>query len=227
VQDSIIPLFNSHFVPQTALPLVYAAACGTLLTRARLSTPSLQVITTPFIRDVNPALNFGNPMSFADYSQDPLQLHALEELVHYQTDSAVTSESNAGIAGLMIQNQPQPAGNVYTLRGTAAGTLVVGGWTNVGAITWFNTLPQGVYAIVGAGFFSAGAIAGRFLIPGIPWRPGGPGIVTVTNRIAPLFRNGNLGVWGTFNNYALPGVEMLSGTADTVEEIYMDIMKIQ
>lgn len=226
VTDSYFTIQNGHFLPQRVISIIYAAAMGTLLTRSRISTPTLAVITSPFIRDISPALNVGNPQILANYSQDPLQVNPLEEVVMFQVDSAVTSESNAGVIGWLIQQSPQPAGNVYTIRGTAAATLVAGAWTNVGTITWQNQLPTGLYAVVGAVFFSAGCIAGRLILENVPYRPGGLGITSITGRTDPLFRFGNLGTWGQFHNYAMPQVEIASGSADTTEEIYLDLVKI-
>jgi hypothetical protein len=226
INDSYFTIQNNHFLPQRTSKILYAAAMGTLLTRCRISTPTLGVITSPFIRDISPALNVGNPQIFADYSADPLGVNALEEVVIFQTDSAVTSESNAAILGWDMGQSPQPAGTVFTIRGTATGTLVVGAWTSVGTITWQNQLPTGIYAVVGAIFQSAGAIAGRLILENTPYRPGGLAITTITNRTAPLFRLGGLGVWGQFHNYAMPLVEILSSSADTASEIYLDLMKI-
>lgn len=226
VQDSFLVITNSHFLPQRDYNILFAAAMGTLLTRARISTPTLLAITTPWLRDISPALGVGSPQIFANYSDAPIPMRGLEELIMLQTDSAVTSESNAAVGGISIQDSTVPPGRIYTLRGTAAGTLVAGAWTNVGAITWQNALPTGLYALVGANFFSAGAIAGRFIFENTPYRPGGLAVQSITARTDQLFRHGNLGVWGQFHNYAMPAVEMLSGSADTTEEIYADIIKI-
>lgn len=226
VTDSYFTIQNGHFLPQRAMSILFAAAMGTLLTRCRISTPTLNVITSPYIRDISPALNVGNPQIFANYSQDPLAVNPLEEVAIFQVDSAVTSESNAAVLGWNIQTMPQPAGNVYTIRGTAVGTLVAGVWTNVGTITWQNQLPTGLYAVVGAIFQSATAIAGRLILENTAYRPGGLGIITITNRTDPLFRMGGLGVWGQFHNYAMPQVEMAASAGDTAEEIYLDLVKV-
>lgn len=226
ITDSFFTIQNNHFLPQRTMAILYAAAMGTLLTRCRISTPTLNVITSPFIRDISPALNASDPQIFCNYSMDPLQVNPLEEVVVFQADSAVTSESNAAILGWQIQASPQPAGTVFTIRGTATGTLVAGVWSNVGAITWQNQLPTGIYAVVGAVFQSATGIAGRLILENIPYRPGGLAVITITRRTDPLFRLGNLGTWGTFHNYAMPLVEMLASAGDTTEEIYLDLVKI-
>lgn len=226
ITDSYFTIQNSHFLPQRTSKILFAASMGTLLTRSRISTPTLNVITSPYVRDISPALNVGNPQIFANYSLDPLQVSALEEVVVYHVDSAATSESNASILGWDMGQVAQPAGTVFTIRGTGVATLTAGAWTNIGTITWQNQLPTGLYAIVGAIFQSAGAIAGRLVLENTPYRPGGLAIITITNRTDQLFRNGNLGIWGQFHNYAMPQVELLSSSADTTEEVYLDLQKI-
>lgn len=224
--DTSLTIQNGHFLPQRPVQLVYWGAAGGLLTKVRLSTPTLVVITTPFLRDISVAQNFGSPMHFDELRQYPLTLTQLEEITAFVTQSAVTSTQNYVILGLMIQDSPAPAGQCYTIRGTATATLTANAWTNVSTITWQNTLPTGVYSVIGATFESANCVAGRLILENWPWRPGGLGIVGVGNLTNPLFRHGRLGDWGRFHSYVMPQVEMLSGVADTTEEITLDIVKV-
>jgi hypothetical protein len=207
------------------MQLWYAAYAALLVVRARLSSPTLNVVTSPYIRDVSLAVNVGNPQIVADYSENPLTIYPLEELAVLAANSAATSGVSLAVLGLMVQYMPAPAGQILTIRGTGAGTLVVNTWTNIGTITWQNTLPSGMYSIIGGEFFSAGATAGRFIVENQVWRPGGLGMILETNRTDKLFRHGRMGVWGTFHSYAMPTVEMISASADTAEVVYMDIIK--
>lgn len=224
--DGPLVIQNGHFLPQRPTDICYAAFCALLGTYARISTPTLAVITTPYFRDISLAVDFGNPQILADYSQDMLHLEALEEVVLFAKNSAATSGLSLGILGLMIQNIPQPAGRVYTIRGTAVATLTINAWTQLGTITWQNQLPTGIYAVVGAEAFSAGGKAFRLTFENQVWRPGGLAMLLETNRTHPLFRMGNLGTWGQFHNYAMPTFEMISASADTAEVVYMDIVRI-
>lgn len=224
--DSVMVIQNGHFLPQRPTQIVYAAYCALLVVRARISTPTLGVITSPYIRDISLAVDFGNPQIVDDYSQDPLSLAPLEEVTLFAANSAATSGVSLGLLGLMIQAIPQPAGNVYTIRGTGAATLVINAWTNCGVITWQNQLPTGIYSVVGAEAFSAGGKAFRMIFENQVWRPGGCAMILETNRTHPLFRMGNLGEWGRFHNYAMPTFEMVSASADTAEVFYMDLVKV-
>lgn len=224
--DASMTIQNGHFLPQRPIDIAFWGGASATMTKARLSSPTLAVITTPFLRDINVGANMGVPMRFADQSQDLIHLPQLEELAYLFTSTAAVAEQKYGFLGLMIQKVPQPAGSVYTIRGTAVGPLVANAWSNVGTITWTNQLPVGMYAIVGASFFSAGALAGRFIIENWPWRPGCFGVQALGNLTDRLFRNGNLGVWGQFPNYAMPQVEFFSASADASMEITMDLQKI-
>ena len=223
--DGALVIQNNHFLLQRPADICYMAFCALLGVYARITTPSLAVITTPYIRDISLAVDFGNPQILADYSGDMLHLDGLEELALLAKNSAATSGLSLAVLGMMIQAIPQPAGKIFTLRGTAVGALAINAWTNVGTITWQNQLPTGTYVVVGGEAFSAGAKAFRFIFENQVWRPGGLGMLLETNRTHPLFRMGNLGVWGTFKNYAMPTAEMISASADTAEVIYLDIMK--
>ena len=226
IADQVLVIQNGHFLPQRPTNILYAAFCALLGVRARLSSPTLAVITSPYIRDISLAVDFGNPQIIADYSQDPLMLAPLEELTLFATNSAATSGLSLGILGLDYGRQPQPAGNIYTIRGTATATLVINAWTQLGTITWQNSLPTGTYAIVGAEAFSAGGKAFRITCENQVPRPGGLATLLETNRTHPIFRMGNLGEWGRFHNYAMPTFEMISASADTAESVYLDLVKV-
>lgn len=224
--DGVLVIQNGHFLPQRPTDICYAAFCALLGTYARLSTPTLSVVTSPYIRDISLAVDFGNPQILDDYSSDMLHLEALEEVTLFAKNSAATSGLSLCVLGLMIQQMPQPAGRVYTIRGTAAATLVINAWTQLGTITWQNQLPTGMFAVVGAEAFSAGGKAFRLTFENQVWRPGGLAMILETNRTHSLFRLGNLGTWGQFHNYAMPTFEMISASADTAETVYMDIVRL-
>lgn len=224
--DGVLVIQNTHFLPQRPMRLLYAGVASLTMSRGRLSSPTLDVITSPFIRDINVAANMGDPQRLANYVSDPLQLSPLEELRYLHTHTSAIAEVNYGVVGLEWQQMPQPAGSVFTIRGTAVGTLVANAWTQVGVITFQNQLPTGTYACVGANFISAGCLAGRLTFENQVPRPGGLGVLSVGGRTDPIFRFGGLGTWGIFRNYAMPTVEILSVSADVAEEIYLDLVKI-
>lgn len=224
--DSQLTIQNNHVLPQRDVDLVFWGGASTTASRQRLQTPELTKVTSPFLRDLSVAANFGIPQRLADLRDTPIRLKGLEEIQVFHTHTAAGAEVNYAMLGLMMDFIPSPPGPVYTIRGTAAGTLVANAWTNCGTITWQNNLPTGRYAIIGGTFFSATAIAGRLALENLVWRPGALGIVGLGNPTDRMFRYGGLGVWGYFNNYAMPQAEFFASAADTAEEITLDIVRV-
>lgn len=224
VADQIISRRNGNFFPvqRYNMPFVYAG--GDELLRARLVTPEFRQFSSPYIRPVEPSDSPGDDPNVEDLRMNPLEIPQNEEISLQHTGSAAL-QPVVGMIGLQPRVVPLPPGRIYTMRGTATDTLVVGAWTDL-TVTWEDSLPRGTYAIVGMVPFSAGAIAARFILDNQVLRPGGLGITTETNRTHPMFLNGGLGVWGTFDNEAFPDIEMLSAVADTAETIYMQYMKV-
>lgn len=133
-------------------------------------------------------------------------------------------DGNYGIGNLM-------AAGMKTIRGTAAITATaLGNAWGAGAITFEQALPAGTYAVVGMKAFSATLIAARLIFPNQGARPGCIGYATPLTGVGaienPMFRNGNLGVWGTFSHTAPPQLEIMAAAADTTEEVYLDVVKV-
>jgi len=226
VTDGIWTIQNTHFLPANDwfLQAVYFGAATP--TRARLITPTFRQVTTPFIRPMNTDIVPGNLPGIADYRPSPLRLRGLEEI---QLMGLQTTGGAAVVAGVAIVSRggltPVPQGDIFTLRGTGTTTAVAGSWTQA-AITWQDTLPQGVFAVVGCTFFGATAIAGRLILEDQVDRPGGLGVSALDFNNEPMFLKGGLGIWGRFNSNRMPNVEYLCNAADTVQEVYLDIMRV-
>jgi hypothetical protein len=226
IADSIMLIQNGHFLPQNDMYLKYAYAGGLLLNKARIVTPSFRQLSTPYIRPTNLALLPLTNTPVADYSDKPLKLRALEEVQVNGLNSANTSGVYTAILGMgLMQKEPIPQGDIYTIRGTGTTTAVVNTWTQA-AITWQDTLPNGQYVCVGLNAIGATARAGRLIFQNQTWRPGSVANALVSDLPWYGFRNGNLGVWGAFAGNAMPNFEIICGAADTAQEIYMDFIRI-
>lgn len=226
VPDSILPINNSHFFPPSDLQLLYAYFGAAGANRARLISPAFRQITTPWMRPVGLAIVPGVQPLMADYRANPLTIRKFEEL---QLEGMQTTGGAAvvvGVAGLAISPPgPAPAGDIFTMRGTATGTLTAGGWTQV-TVTWQDSLPNGLYAVVGLQYIGVTALAARLIFNDQTWRPGCVGSGLVTSRPHPMFQLGGLGIWGRFNNNIMPNVECFANAADTAEEFYMDLIRV-
>lgn len=229
VADPVIPVTAAnHFLPQKDQPILYIGAASPNLQRARITTPSLALVTTPFIQPINQAATFGIPQRLADYSAQPLMLRALEEIALLVTQTGGAAEFVTGVAGLLYQFVPPMPGTVWTLRGTSSTAAVARVWTQL-TVTWQNQLPTATFAVVGNVHFSANAMASRLIFENQVPRPGSLSIQSLTNFNDRLFDGSSpetLGEWGRFHNYIMPLVEVLCNAADATHEVYLDIMRV-
>jgi hypothetical protein len=162
----------------------------------------------------------------ADYRGNPLRIKGLEEIAVEATHT--TAGGAVSTIGLWIADKPimpAPQGDVFTLRGTATTTLTANAWSLL-AITWQDSLPAGNYACVGLQVQGATAKLARMIFEDQINRPGCLGQTNVADNSHPIFRMGGLGTFGRFTSNRMPNVEVLAGAADTVQEIYMDIVRI-
>lgn len=226
IVDNFFTIQNNHFLPQRDTQVLFAAAMGATITRARLNTPTLGVTTSPHIMPISPLLSASSPQKIRWYDPTELKLSKLEELQVFATHSAAGAEQNVCVLGFDMGQLAEPPGGVFTIRGTSTVTLVANSWTNINPIVWQNTLPNGLYNVIGGVFVSASCIAGRVIFENTPYRPGAVGQLLITDWTNDIFRNGGLGVWGQFHNYAMPQIELLASAADTAETVFLDLVKV-
>lgn len=227
--DQLFTIRSNRFLFSQDLQMLYMAVMAADLTNARLDSPKLRNITNPFMLPVGNAVVPGTEPRVADLQREPLTLPANEELALQVTEATVLGSNITGIFGARISDQPIPGGSVFTLRGTAAGPAVVNTWTDIGDITFTNTLQAGQYAIVGAMVYSATGQGFRINFQGVDGqleRPGGIMGAAEDVQTHRIFRQGRLGLWGTFDNIILPRVEVLANAADAAFVIYWDLIPI-
>lgn len=226
ITDNQMTIQNSHIIPQRDTAILAAVAMGATITRGRLQTPKLLIPTTFNITPLSGVLGAGAIQRVCDIRDMPLMLRGLEELQVFITHTAAVAEQDACTLYLDQGQVPAPPGDMRTIRGTAAGPAVANSWTNIGTITWQNTLPTGLYSIVGGFAQSATGLAWRCILENQFWRPGAPAMQALTDLTDDAFRFGGLGQWGTFHNTAMPQIEFLSTAADAAFVVALDIIKI-
>jgi hypothetical protein len=213
---------NDIIVPGDFKFLWGATGIGPTLTRAQLTSPSLRRVLLEEVApiDVGAALPASPRKVFLDDAA-PLPLDGGEALDALITNTASDRET------VLVWLGPGPSRPIlqpsYTCRVTAAATLVAGTWTN-GALTFDQALPAGNWGIVGARFRSTNLIAFRFVFVGGTYRPGAIGYAATTSLDYDKFRNGNLGMWGTFRHNTPPTVDFLANGADAAETGELDLV---
>ena len=207
------------------------------LARTRLNSPSLLRTAYPFIMPMqSPAAssNAGYPNlqtvlprtpdpSLAVLLDNPIQLKCSEPLMIEMASAAAVNTDN-GVAVLWFCDEitPIPSGaklDAFWIHYivTAPASLAPGAWIP-SSIQFDQNLPQGAYAVIGFSHFGPSALAARLSFPGSPFKPGtlaqnGNGVAAVGSggaaRTHRVFTEGDLGILGTFQTFALPSVEIV------------------
>lgn len=223
--DQILTIQNNNFLPQTDMPILFAAGCSANLNRARIITPSFRGITTPYLRPISQAANFGYPQRVVDYSEENLVARRLEELQVNAVQTGAGAETVTVLVGLLTQREATPLGSCYTIRGTSTTAATSGAWSDI-TVTWQDILPQGTYAVIGGEVQSTNGLAFRVIFENQFFRPGGLSVTSLGNGADKLFRYGGLGTWGRFSSNAFPNIQVLAGGADAAHEVFLDLVKV-
>lgn len=230
---------SNMLVPPYAVNLLYAFGAITnasdVLANMRLSSPSL-VSRSPYeitvFNDLNgtPSTTYTMPEHApVDIVTSPISLAAGEALSAYMGSSGTTGSClHTGVVGLSDGQLQNPYQNmpIEVARYTNGSTLTAHAYTN-GALTVTNqTFRAGTYACVGMKYYGATAQAARLVMLDRALRPGCIGVTQRGHKGHPIFRQGNLGVWGQFSHVTLPTVDFLANAADTAQVVDLDVVKI-
>lgn len=227
MQDPTIFTFGKNArIPQTLSFLQGAAmlTAATTLTSAAVKTPSLRTRNDYYFEPLVNDDDFGSipPISWLD--KNPIPLTPGENMNFASQTDNTGAVAIQGFVWLSDGPPVQRMGDIFSVQFTTAITLAAGTWVN-GAITLRQQIPNGMYEVVGLRARGANLQAARIVFPGYPWRPGVPAVNAVSDIDLPQFRNGELGVWGTFDSDNLPSIDAL-GHTDTAQSYVMDIIKI-
>jgi hypothetical protein len=195
---------------------------------ARLSSPSLRVRGTfaiePFNTATAGAVEPATPAVVCDLRRIPLPLVRNENLVAEINSNPAAAQIQWVLVWFAAGPVAPVEGGIFTVRATNATTLVAGAWTN-GVLTFTEDLPRGRYQVVGMRARSAGLVAARLVFPGGIWRPGVLGTDAQSDLEHPMFRYGGLGAFGDFEDIEAPTVDFLSVSADTAQDVYLDLIQ--
>lgn len=214
--DVIVPALNQ---------IMGIYAIGTTLTNAQLQSPTLRRTVNIDIAPVEGASVPPTVPKFINNTKALIHLTTDEALDAFVTDTAAGAEQDTVLVWLTDGNFNLPAGDIFTVKATASTTLVAFSWTN-GSLTFTQALPAGRYSVVGMRAASAGLIAARLVFVGYQWRPGPIGFASQVLQDTQFFRWGYLGTWGDFAHNTPPTVDFFSSSADTSENIFLDLVKI-
>lgn len=225
IPDGTVAVSGNDIRVPVQLPNINFAAASinsaTATLRAQIQAPSLRSILNFDVPGIVNGLIYGNLPVCARMWNAPLALQGLEPLdVFIQNGAAVMNRAFLSLCDGPVK---PVTGKVFTVRATAAASLVTATWVN-SALTFLQTLPAGHYQVVGMKVWSANSCAARLFFVGGAWRPGCLTQNTEAQENWVDFRYGNTGVWGEFDNTTPPSIDIM-GITDTAEVVYLDLIK--
>jgi len=201
-------------------------AVGAQVDNAQIDSPTLRDVCLMDISPVDPNAEPSADPPGLVFFDSPAKLTRNEGL-RVLTDNNAAAAEDSHVFLALTNGAIQPVkGIIHRVKCTNTDTLTAGAWTN-GELTFSQTLPVGRYQIVGAYAASAGMVAFRFAPIGGRHRPGGIGGDTYDGRGLPGQRSGGWGVWLEFDSITPPSVDFYSISADTSQEVWIDLIKIR
>lgn len=225
IVDDIMTIQNNHFVLSQEHMLICAAAMSATISRAKLASPSMRQIASPYIRPViAAAIPPANPNLWV-LTQSPFRIPPFEEIQMQGTSGVAMTERFTGLIWLSDGYVPAPPGNIIPWRWTGTTAAVANTWTTVTA-TFADTIPTGLYSIVGSEHFSTNGQAHRWIIPNQLKRPGTVSMAANSSRQPYATNLQQFGLWGTFRSNDLPRPQVLCNGTDNSHEGYLYIQRI-
>ena len=234
VQDDVLtPSGTDRFlIPNEYNYIHWGFATGLNLSRARIVTPSLEVMKSDV--DMNPHADGNNLVTKA--SPSIWIPRRFIELVPSESIEVQTAEDGGGAtaqqAFVMLgtqENQPMAAGNIRVLRLDGTTTLTANQWTSV-TLTPESSLEAGRYQLVHFMLSGVSPIAARFLPQGGGFRPG----MFCSAAASPAQFDWNSSLWhmlGWFNmleftHITLPQIQVFAQAADTVQTVHAYVIRL-
>ena len=169
----------------------------------RLTSPELRKVGRIYITPINWLSDSdaepSDPVLVTDIHRNPRLLKRGEEL-QCEIDTNPSAAAFQWLFVVLGDGVQAPAtGEIFTVHATGTTTVTARAWSQV-TLTFTDILPVGRYAVVGMRYMGNSAIAGRLIVRGSGWRPGCIAHDGQASADHPLFRGGNLGIWGEFES---------------------------
>ena len=169
-----------------------------------------------------------SPARIVDLRDDPLVLVPSEQLTAELNSNPVAAQIQWVLVWFADAKPAPVTGPIMTARATVANALVAGAWT-LNTLTFDEQIPRGRYQVVGFRPMSTNMIAARLVIPGAGYRPGALAAANISDVTGDIFRMGNLGVLGEFEDVDNLQVESLAAAADAaaVQQYLVDMIQLR
>ena len=225
IPDPWLTVQNGHFLPHIPLYLYGGWFGGPNLSVVTLVTPRSRMIVPPRLYPIQAAATPPDRPHIFDRRRNPFTLNAVEEVSLLMTIGGTVAETDTAVMFWGTSLDPVPQGDLYTLHGTAPGTVVAGRWSLMVPV-WDQTIPAGNYAVVSTQHQSATAVAHRLFFKDQVMRPGFLSQSALGNITDPSYYYGGWGKLGEFNTTAYPTWEMLCSAADSGHDLNMTLVRV-
>ena len=220
VSEQIVRSTNSkYFVLSQDMKLIAAYTGASAIRRARVNSATLRQISPAYVTPLNATAGGGSDPNVMDLTGHGLMLRREEE-VSMQGVNAGVDNSTGGLLWISDGDMtPVPAGEArwinmeYAAIPTALSTYT---WLSTSYTFEAGSLPAGSYAVTGFVFKHEHAVAARLIFDRQVWRPGTLAINGTNNQLQKpheLFTSDKPGVWGVFETFSPPRLEVLLATA--------------
>lgn len=216
---------SSAFFAPPGGTIFAASAGGVNASRSRINTPVLRAVGLPYIAPLNTGVTSPSPPNIAIYGDFGPRPQPTDEVSVEATHTDAAPQIQFALMWFKFGGRQVPTGMIYRLRFTAAITGVIGSWAS-GAIVLDQNVPSGNYAIVGMDVFGTNLLAARLIFTGGGWRPGVQARNAVGSVPDKMWLSGRMGVFGEFDNTAIPQLEIYVEAANSAQEGYLDVVKI-
>lgn len=215
---------NNFILPQP-MRLRLNMALSADLQAIRINTPSLRTVGLPYLAPVNGSATIPSPLNLYNPGDYGPTIPVADEISIEGTQGNAGAQNVANLIWFTGPKKEVPSGQIYRLKYAATITGSAGVWAS-GSMTTNQTLPAGVYSIVGMDCQGTNLLAARLIFANGGWRPGCAGRNTLVQVPRPEFTNGDLGVYGEFDSVNTPNLEIFCIGACTAQTAYLDLIRI-
>jgi hypothetical protein len=225
--DNVFKIGSQNgFVLQEDMMLLGAYAGGIGISNPALKSPKLNQFNPLIITPSSLTQAVANAKQKALWPYRPFTFRNQEEV------TATVDNTNAGAQNMTLVTDfsngidPVPNGEELFVRFSSTTTAVANAWTLL-TFTLTQTLPEGVYALIGSEIFSTTGIAHRYTLWGQFYRPGFPSSTAQSNLQSDAIQTLQMGMGGQFSNVTLPNIEVLCSAADAAFTGFMRVIKVR
>lgn len=227
VSDQVLPPSGTTaFLSPRPMQLIGMFSAGANITDARVNAPSFRYVGFPHSGPLNVTLTVPSPPNLTWFGDDGPTFQVAEPITVQHSLGGAAPENEFTLLFFQTGKKMNYVGPNYRIRATGTITGSAGTWVN-GSMVFDDTLPPGIYAVMGIDAIGTNLVAVRLLFPGTFFRPGALARNTVGGVPSPVFTSGQLGCYGVFDSVSPPTVDIFVSGANTAQTFFLDLIRIR